>query len=99
MATGSPPPALTAVAGSVYAGLIADQLTQARALKSSLEQRALAVITTAGTLVSLLFAFTAITNAIHKTVPGQTQPGLAWPCRSRLAFFSPSRWCYLSRPW
>jgi hypothetical protein len=57
-------PALGLVAGSAFAPLIADQLNQMRAQKGSLEQRALAVITSSGALVALLFAFTAVANSV-----------------------------------
>ena len=46
-------------AGVVYARLIADQLTEERSRKSSLEARGVTVITTSGTLATLLFALTA----------------------------------------
>src|SRR5450759_1552348 len=55
---------LESVAGSAFGPLIADQLTQMRAQKGSLEQRALAVITSSGALVALLFAFTAVANSV-----------------------------------
>jgi hypothetical protein len=60
-------------AGKIYGELIADQLTQARTIKNSLEQRALAVITTSGTLVTLLFAFTAVTKAVKSLGSGHSQ--------------------------
>jgi multisubunit Na+/H+ antiporter MnhB subunit len=47
-------------AGDVISGLITDQLAQERALKASLEQRGFAVITTAGALVTLLFAISSV---------------------------------------
>jgi hypothetical protein len=58
---GAPPVAAPATAGgSVYAGLIAQQLVDEQARKASLEQRGLAVITTSGVLVSLLFGLGAV---------------------------------------
>lgn len=44
-------------AHEIYAAFIADALSREYARKQSLEQRGLAVITTAGTLVSLIFGF------------------------------------------
>jgi hypothetical protein len=46
-------------AGAAYGKLIADQLTEERSRKTSLETRGIAVITTSGTLATLLFALTA----------------------------------------
>lgn len=54
---------MDATAASAYSGLILDQLSQARALASSIQQRALSVITTSGTLVTLIFAFGALSRA------------------------------------
>lgn len=47
-------------AGSAYSSLIKEQLEQERARKQSLEQRGLAVVTSSGTLVTLLFAVGAL---------------------------------------
>jgi hypothetical protein len=46
-------------AGSAYRHLISDQLAEERSRKSSLEARGVTVITTSGTLGTLLFALTA----------------------------------------
>lgn len=46
-------------AGSVYSQLISDQVTEERSRKTSLEARGITVITTSGTLATLLFALTA----------------------------------------
>lgn len=46
----------------VFAALIDDQLQQERDRKVSLEQRSMAVITSSGVLVSLLFGFNAIVS-------------------------------------
>lgn len=54
-----PPPSLSDVAGSLHGALIADQLSEERARKASLEERALAVITTSGALATLLIALAA----------------------------------------
>lgn len=78
-----PSPPLANVAGSVYATVIGDQLTQLRALKASLEQRALAVITTSGALVTLLFAFSGVTTSVKEAVPKGL--ALAVPTRTILA--------------
>jgi hypothetical protein len=51
------------LAGSVFSELIAEQLTQERAVKSSLEQRGSLVITTSGTLVALLFGLGAVVSS------------------------------------
>lgn len=47
-------------AGSVYGPLIDYQLAVERDLKTSLEQRGIVVITTAGTLVGLIFGFSVL---------------------------------------
>lgn len=55
------------VAGGLYADLIDAQLQQERDRKNSLEQRGIAVLTAAGTLVTLVFGFTIFvrgTNAV-----------------------------------
>lgn len=46
-------------AGSAYGQLICDQLTDERGRKTSLEARGINVITTSGTLATLLFGLTA----------------------------------------
>jgi hypothetical protein len=46
-------------AGTAYGLLIADQLTEERNRKASLEARGITTVTAAGTLVTLLFALTA----------------------------------------
>ena len=46
-------------AGTAYEQLIVDQLIEERSRKSSLEARGVTVITTSGTLATLLFALTA----------------------------------------
>ena len=56
-------PATAADAGTAYAELISEQLTEERSRKSSLEQRGGLVITTSGTLVSLLFGLAAVVTS------------------------------------
>jgi hypothetical protein len=53
------------VAGDRYWELVKEQLAEERARKSSIEQRGLAVITTSGTLVTILFGLTAITTGVE----------------------------------
>ena len=65
------------IAGDFYSKLIDDQLTEERNRKTSLEQRGAGVITTAGTLVTLVFGFTAVvkgSNALH--IPDDARLGL-----------------------
>jgi hypothetical protein len=50
---------------SVYAAYIKDQLADQDARKSSIEQRGITVITTSGTLVSLLFGLAAILTGVQ----------------------------------
>jgi hypothetical protein len=60
------------VAGGLYAELIDVQLQQERDRKNSLEQRGIAVVTAAGTLVTLVFGFATFvhgTNAIALSPP------------------------------
>jgi hypothetical protein len=71
--TEQPPPAPApdpaAAAGSVYGTVIADLLKAEDQRKSSFEQRGIAIITTSGVLVSLVFALgTAVTSADAFTV-------------------------------
>lgn len=49
-----------ATAGDRYLELVREQLTEERARKASLEQRGITVITSSGTLVTLLFGLTAL---------------------------------------
>jgi hypothetical protein len=53
-------------AGAAYGQLIVDQLTEERNRKISLEARGVTVITTSGTLATLLFALTAGLTAAAK---------------------------------
>ncbi len=60
------------VAGGLYAELIDAQLQQERDRKNSLEQRGIAVVTAAGTLVTLVFGFATFvrgTNAVPLSPP------------------------------
>jgi hypothetical protein len=62
---------------SVYAEYIKDQLAEQDARKESIEKRGLAVITTSGTIVSLLFALVAVlTGADEYTLPTDAEPWL-----------------------
>jgi hypothetical protein len=64
-------------AGVAYRQLIMDQLTEERSRKSSLESRGVAVITTSGTLATLLFALTAgLTAAARFRLPTDARPPL-----------------------
>lgn len=57
-------------AGAAYGQFIAEQLTEERGRKASLEARGVTTVTAAGTLVTLLFAFTAgLTAAPHFNLP------------------------------
>jgi hypothetical protein len=47
------------VAGSIYSGIVKDQLSEERLRKTSLEQRALSVVATSGALSTLLFGLAA----------------------------------------
>lgn len=47
-------------AGEIYAAVINYELEQERARRTSLEQRAIAVVTSSGVLVSLIFGFGAL---------------------------------------
>lgn len=65
-------------AGTAFAELIKEQLTQERARKASIEARGLAVITTAGGIVTILFALSALATKAAATF------ALAEPARSLL---------------
>ena len=61
-------------AGTAYGLFIADQLSEERNRKNSLEVRGLGVITTSGTLATLLFALTAgLTSASDFKLPGHAK--------------------------
>jgi hypothetical protein len=55
-------------AGRAYGQLIADQLTEERSRKASLEARGVTVITTSSALATLLFALTAGLTATSKFI-------------------------------
>jgi hypothetical protein len=70
MPTTRPEQASPADAGTAYGAFIADQLTEERSRKASLEARGVTTVTAAGTLVTVLFALTAgLTAAPHFTLP------------------------------
>jgi hypothetical protein len=77
------PVALNATAGSAYAPLIADQLVQARALKTSIEQRALAVMAAAGGLAALVFAFLALSRTLRSAAASGSAQPTAFPDPAR----------------
>jgi hypothetical protein len=52
----------TANDGEFYADFIEEELVDQRASKASLEQRGLAVVSTSGVLVAILFGFTTIAS-------------------------------------
>jgi hypothetical protein len=68
MSNQEPPSPVTAA--QIYGPIISEQIEREEARKSSLEQRGLAVISTSGVLVSLLFALGAI------GLPRSEAPGL-----------------------
>lgn len=62
---------------AVYSGYIKDQLVEQDARKESIEKRGLAVITSSGTIVSLLFGLVAVlTSADGYTLPSDAEPWL-----------------------
>jgi hypothetical protein len=62
---GSAPPSAT----SVYGEYLKDEIARQDARQSSFEQRGIAVVTTAGTLVTLLFGLAALSTASAKGNP------------------------------
>jgi hypothetical protein len=54
-------------AATVYGEYLKDELARQETRKSSFEQRGLAVVTTAGTLVTLLFGLAALSTTAAKT--------------------------------
>jgi hypothetical protein len=65
-------------AGDIFAAAIEAELQQERNRKASLEQRALAIITSSGILVSLLFAFgTAFQRVAEPPLVARTLIGVA----------------------
>ena len=63
---------LNQTAASAYSELISDQLNEARGRANSIQQRAISVITTSGTLVTLIFAFGALSRAVKSVGPATT---------------------------
>lgn len=62
---------------TVYSEYIKDQIAEQEARKESIEKRGLAVITTAGTIVSLLFGLVAVLTGTDKyTLPSGAEPWL-----------------------
>jgi hypothetical protein len=59
----------TSSATTVYDEYLKDELAGQEARKSSFEQRGLAVVTTAGTLVTLLFGLAALSTTAKNDVP------------------------------
>jgi hypothetical protein len=57
------PAGVASVGGPIYVELLKERLQEERAHKTSLEQRGLSVITSSGTLVTLLFALAAVVTA------------------------------------
>lgn len=53
----------------VYGEYLKEQVAEEQARKSSFEQRGLAVVTTAGTLVTLLFGLAALSTTVGKSDP------------------------------
>jgi hypothetical protein len=65
------------LAGPVIADLVAEELEAARAMAASVQTRGLAVISSSGTLVVLLFGLSTLaTKAQNFTLPMQTKPPL-----------------------
>lgn len=61
---------------SIYAAYVNEQLAAQDSRKTSIEQRGIAVITTSGTLVSLLFGLVAVlTAADDYQYPEEQSPG------------------------
>ncbi|GAA1716614.1 hypothetical protein GCM10009745_76420 [Kribbella yunnanensis] len=60
------------MSASTYRALLADQLTDERAKKNSLEQRGIAVISTSGTLVTITLGFVALATRSQNYVLGTT---------------------------
>ena len=64
-------------AGPLIASLITKELDAQRAITASLQSRGLAVISSSGTLVTLLFGLSAVaTTAEHFRLPGAAKPPL-----------------------
>ena len=78
--TSPPPPGLpanAAQAGPLIADLITRELDAEESVTASLQSRGLAVISSAGTLVTLLFGLSAVaTTAQHFKLPAEAKPPL-----------------------
>lgn len=79
MSTTTPSAEVQADTGVDYATYIASLIETQEARKSSLEQRGLAIITTSGTLATLLFGLVALlTKANDYELPRSAHPWITW---------------------
>lgn len=70
--------------GSIYATYIKDQLSDQNSRKDSIEKRGIAVITTSGTLASLLFGLAAVLTGVqHYHLPAAAE---SWLFAAMIAF-------------
>jgi hypothetical protein len=77
LTTSSRKPAFRDDAGVEYAALLESELADARANKASLEQRAIALVSTSGVLVTALFGLVAfLTNSETFRLPHDAKPPL-----------------------
>ncbi|MGH3026588.1 MAG: hypothetical protein ACRDLR_09095, partial [Gaiellaceae bacterium] len=60
----------TSLAGSVYRSLIDDELARETDRKSSFESRGLQIVSSAGGIVTLLFALAAVVTNLKTFTPG-----------------------------
>ncbi|MFZ1926007.1 MAG: hypothetical protein WAU42_07680, partial [Solirubrobacteraceae bacterium] len=70
----------TSLGTAVYAEFLVGELAEQDARKASFEQRGIAVVTTAGTLVTLLFGLAALSTSVAKAqqLSGATKTALAY---------------------
>jgi len=82
--SGEAEPSFAEDAGVEYADFIAAELTEARATKASLEQRAIGLVSASGVFVTVLFGLIAfLTRSDSFALPGQAEP----PLYASLALF------------
>lgn len=80
-------------AGSEYAKLIQEQLDEERKVKASLERRGITVVTTSGTLVTLLFGLVAV---VTKASDFEVTTGARWFIYVALGLFVAAAVCALA---
>jgi hypothetical protein len=76
------------VNGSSYGQTIKDQLTEERATKSSLEARGIGIVTSSGTLATLLFGIVAFTRGTNNQLHWEISTNAKYALVASVALFA-----------